>query len=455
MIPAIARLARFAATVDVATIDPAVRDAARLSLVDTIGVMLAGAGEPLAQRAAAHAAATRGEGPCRIVGGRGGIGPLGAAFANGVAAHVLDGDDTLYEGMTHPSAAILPAVLAACGLERRADGDLLAGLVAGLEVQAALGRAFSNKLYDRGVWTTGFLGGIAAAAGAARALRLDATATAHALALAAGQAAGSRRVLGSDAKPFLCGRAAEIGIDAALAARRGFTGPADMLDGPAGLAHLLNDGGFDAHGLDGLGSALARPILGFKLFPVCSSAQGPIEAIQAMRRDDGVDARAVVAIACTVTAFAASCMPVARPRTPTEARFCLAYSVACALLDGTVTPAHLDAAAIARPAIADLMSRITVAIDDAIAPPGEAAAYPEAARVAVTLADGRRLARTVLAASCMPPHRAGFEAIAAKFRGIVTPVLGVRTEALLATLAAIETQPDAAEALDGFLAAPV
>ena len=59
------RFATFAAAVDAGRLEPRVAESARLSLIDTIGVMIAGATDPLARAAATHALATRGTGPCR------------------------------------------------------------------------------------------------------------------------------------------------------------------------------------------------------------------------------------------------------------------------------------------------------------------------------------------------------------------------------------------------------
>lgn len=438
-IPTLGRLADFAAGLDVARLAPRVAESARLSLIDTVGVMIAGASDPLARAAAAHALATRGTGPCRIVGSEAGGGPLTAALVNGVAAHVLDFDDSLYEGMTHPSAAILPAVLAAGDLMGAGGGDILAGLAAGIEIEAALGRGFSNGLYDRGCWTTGLLGAIAAAAGAARAMRLDATTAAQAIALATCQAAGSRAVLGSDAKPYLCGRAAETGLDAALAARGGLTAPESVIDGAAGIARLVNDGRFDADALAGLGTALERPILGYKRFPVCSSAQAPIEAVRDIMRGHGVKAADVARVDCDVTPFLAACLPHERPATPSEARFSLPFAVACTLANGTVEPAHLTAQELGRPRIHALMARVATTVAAALVPAAEADAYPEAVRVAITTRAGERHERMVRAASCLPPNRASLEIIAEKFRTNSAPVLGERSNDLLARLARVET----------------
>ena len=77
--------------------------------------------------------------------------------------------------------------------------------------------------YRKGWWSTGTCGAFGAAAAAAKALGLSAAETTSALALAGAQAGGMRVVLGTDAKPYLAGRAAAIGVESALLAGRGLT----------------------------------------------------------------------------------------------------------------------------------------------------------------------------------------------------------------------------------------
>src|SRR5690606_31118430 len=121
---------------------------------------------------------------------------------------------------------------------------LLAGFVAGVETENALGLALTDSLYERGCWTTATLGVIGAAAGAAKLLRLAPDAVAHAIRLAANMPLGLRATHGSSGKPYLCGMAARLGVEAALAAAAGIQGQAGTFERRRGFAHALNDGTF-------------------------------------------------------------------------------------------------------------------------------------------------------------------------------------------------------------------
>ena len=90
--------------------------------------------------------------------------PSGSAFVNGASGHALDFDDNCYAGIVHGSAVVFPAVLAYSQHKKLAGKDLLKGFIIGLEIQFALAKAFTNKIYDK-AWTTSVFGSIGSTAG--------------------------------------------------------------------------------------------------------------------------------------------------------------------------------------------------------------------------------------------------------------------------------------------------
>lgn len=87
------------------------RERAAIAFIDTVGVMLAGAGEPAA-RIAQALAADEGTGECRVLGTEVATSAGWAVLANGVAAHALDYDDMCFVSPAHPSCVLVPAILA-------------------------------------------------------------------------------------------------------------------------------------------------------------------------------------------------------------------------------------------------------------------------------------------------------------------------------------------------------
>src|SRR6478672_5329853 len=200
------------------------RQRAAAAVCDTVGVILAGAVEPAAQIARA---VIGGEGVCHVLGTSRRAGAADAAFVNAVAAHALDFDDMCFVSMAHPSCALVPAALAAAESSSASGSALLDGYIVGFEVECRLGSVMNPRHYhSRGWHCTSSIGTVGAAAAAARLLGLDASATAHALGIAASSACGLKENLGSMVKPLHAGLAARNGLMAARLAGEGFTASA-------------------------------------------------------------------------------------------------------------------------------------------------------------------------------------------------------------------------------------
>src|SRR5713101_1667376 len=118
-----------------------VRHYARRHLLDTVGVMIAGAGGEVATRAEAMLAAVRPAGGIPVPGRTRRADLIDAAFLGGTAAHGIELDDGFRQGSVHPGCVVVPGLLA-LGYERRASGPaLIEALVAGYEAEIAIGRA--------------------------------------------------------------------------------------------------------------------------------------------------------------------------------------------------------------------------------------------------------------------------------------------------------------------------
>jgi 2-methylcitrate dehydratase PrpD len=171
---------------------------ARQCILDTIGCGIAGASDDLVILLLAEMTEQGGVKTSSIFGHAARLPAATAAIVNGAAAHALDFDDVNLAMPGHPSAAILPGLLALAE-ERRASGaDVLTAFVAGYELQCRVGRVISPGHYDKlGFHATATVGSFGAAAACAHLLKLDADAFARALGIAGTQAAGVLRPMQS------------------------------------------------------------------------------------------------------------------------------------------------------------------------------------------------------------------------------------------------------------------
>ncbi len=427
-------LARFALSVETRDIPEVALVAARRSLLNFVGVTVAGATHPAVAAALEGLAELGTTGPVPVLGRAETLDAAGAALVNGISSAVLDFDSTqLKRTNIHPSGPVLPALLALAAL-RRIDGeDFLAAYVAGVDVACRI----ANGVFGRrnpGWHVTGVAGPIGAAVGVARLLRLDLAQTTSAIGIAASQSGGLREMYGTMCKAFIPGRAAQSGLYAALFAKGGMKGPAAPLEGRKGLAKVFADIDDDEGILDNLGTSFEIEYNTFKPYPCAIVAHATIDCARALRRR-GVSPGAVARIEISVAPIAIELAGIAEPATGLEAKFSLAHCAASALLHDTVSVRDFSLDAIRNPEV----RRLTRLCSRSAVPEYR----KEQASLRITLSTGEVLEEHV-------PHALGSlenpmtdEDLALKFQALVAPVLGqAKAAQLLDRCMRIASEPD-------------
>ena len=325
------------------TIPTNVMEIAKNCIIDTVGVTIAGSVTPSAKKIYFSATETFKNGNCTILGCDKTLNAAGAALTNGAAAHALDFDDNCYAGIVHGSAVVLPTVLA-LAQENSLNGEkLLISFIAGLEIQFAIAKAFSNEIYDRGWWTTSLLGAIGSAASASKLLDLDTEATSNALALAAVGAGATRAVRGTHAKHFYCGLAAERGITTAKLAKNGAIGPLNAFEDVNGLTKVLNGDKFDPTKIDNIGKDfnMIEPGVDIKKYPVCYASHSAIDGVKSILEGNNLNPNMIKKIICTVPPVVGSNLTFPNPKNMSEAQFSLEFAIATVVKDDSLNLSHL------------------------------------------------------------------------------------------------------------------
>lgn len=339
----------------------AVQNLATDGIRDLVGCLIGGSVEPTAVRAAAVAAAW-GVGTTTIVGVRRLVPAPSSAFANGTAAHILDFDDSFAPLTGHPSAPLVPAVLALAEERGFSGAAVLDAYVAGIEVIATIGRVINPAHYAAGWHSTATIGVIGAAAACARLLGLDAEGVAAAISIAVSSSSGTRMQLGFPMKSIHAGFAARDGVVAAMLAAEGVRGNPEPLVGPRGLADLYSQVGVDgeAFSLAAVGDPLAieKPGITFKPHPTCGSTHRSLDALLHMRETRHFDARDVEAVDLVIPLLNVKNLIYDNPTTGMEAKFSMHYCAAVALIQGPLRLGDFEDAAIFRPQVRQLMQRI-------------------------------------------------------------------------------------------------
>jgi 2-methylcitrate dehydratase PrpD len=414
----------------------------RRAALDTLGVMLAGADEPVARIVRRVVRAEGGIALATVVGTTLKTSPGWAALANGAAGHAHDFDDTNFALLGHPSVPLLSAALAA-GEAEMADGRaLVVGYIVGFEVDVALGAALNPDHYTRGWHATASIGTLGCAATAARIMGLDVVQTRHALAIAASHASGLKENFGSMTKPYHAGHAARSGILAAQLARDGMTASESALEGRQGYVAAFGA----SHGLDqaleGLGRTwqLLDSGIAVKPYPSCALTHSAIDALIDLRGAHHLDPREVAAVQVGVSRVVPDVLAHARPTTALERKFSMQFCAAAALAEGRVDFGSFAEGEVANAEVRELMGRITMVVDPALPEGVEQHAWT---RVTVRLRDGRTLTTEPRGARGHPDTPLSDAALREKFLACARTVLSVDdAEGLAEQIGHLEDIPD-------------
>jgi 2-methylcitrate dehydratase PrpD len=383
-------LGRFVADLSLARIPSEGCNIARTGIADCFGVLVAGAHDREIALVDRELGSASGATLASLI-------PSGtrrstetAALVNGVAAHVLDYDDVALDG--HPSAALVPAILAQGEASGASGAEMLTAYVAGYEVWAELLVREPTPLHRKGWHPTTVLGTIAAAAACAKLRRLDATGTATAMAIAASMASGVVANFGTMTKSLQVGRAAQSGVIAARLAQAGLTASLDALEHPAGLLAALSPEGKADLGRPFIATQKEWHIvnrgLNIKRYPICYATHRSIDAALDLVQRYDLSPDKVDRIHVSIGKTQVLILRNSRPQTGLEAKFSMQFAMAAALCARNVGLAQLTDDFVRRPEVQAIFPRVSVAATTALR---EDSNFAPADEVEITTVTGETL----------------------------------------------------------------
>ena len=370
-------------------------DAAKKSILDTLGVILAASGVEPRVRALVNLVQETGGCPESSVLGFGGRVPAAqAAFANGAMAHCLDFDDRTPWG-AHADSSAVPAAFA---LAERMGG--ISGQQMILAI--ALGQDMFIRLRCNVGWRQDWnlspvVGVFSATMAASRILGLSREQTAHALGIASMQSCGTMETIfavGSDLRGMYAGFTAKGAVTAAMLAERGITGINSLFEGKAGIFNTYFGGKYEREKiLNNLGSDYTGATMLYKPWPAVGIAHTYIHATIELMKEHQLSASDIEEIRVWVGAFQQRmCQPLEErraPATPVDAKFSLPFCVALAASRGRIGISDFTAAALKDPQVLALARKVVPVEDSSF---DWTTKSPEG-RVAIVTRDGRTFER--------------------------------------------------------------
>lgn len=394
------------------------------AVLDTLGVSVAGSTEE-GPRILLEFARDRGGTPTAgVLGTTLSTDCLTAALINGTMAHALDYDDVNDAMMGHPSAPLVPAVMA-LGEELGASGAaVLEAFLIGFEVECKLGLAVGRSHYVKGWHATCTLGTMGVAAAASKLLQLDEYRTRMALGIAASSAGGLRRNFGTMTKPLHVGQAARNGIQAALLAEKGFTASQSVLDEPLDFSQVFSIDDWDVSRIDGtLGSPweILDSGITVKKYPCCNNTHRTLDATLDLVAKNQPDPAKIAGVSVILPRGEDMALIYSRATTGLEGKFCMEYCVASALLDGKIGPSTFENEQVARPLVQSLSEKVKLVED-----PSQEPVVVESlghVQLKVTMRSGEEYTHTTSLARGTPQSPLSWEELETKYKSCCKGIL--------------------------------
>ena len=390
-------IAQFAATIDIAGLEPNVVAAVKTNILDTLSCALAGSSAEAIAEVSTLVREWAGapQADMWVLGGK--YPAHHAAWVNAGMSHARDYDDTHDAAILHAGVSTVPAAIAVGQLGGAlSGGDLIAAVVAGLEVTCRLGVATQVDIVESGFIYSSLLGYFGATAAAGRAAGLTPEQMVNALGIVYSSVAGNHQVTrdASLMKRLQPAFAAQAAVVAAQLAKRGIRGAQEVFEGA--------DGFFRVYLRDRVDAAVVRKDLGkqyellnlsYKPYPCCRDTHSAIDATLVARAQTGRPATDVEAVEVGVTGpgYQMVCVPeqVRRaPRTVVEAQFSIPYTVAAAWIDGPPGIGHFSNEGLQRDDVLGLASRVKPYVDNEI--DREWSRFVTPANLTVRFRDGER-----------------------------------------------------------------
>jgi 2-methylcitrate dehydratase PrpD len=423
----IEELAQFVAATGWQDVPEPVRRHAKLTLLDTLGVILAGSERPELRQLRERLTLTAGTGATVYARGWPIQDPRTAALLNGIAGRSIELCEGLRLVSGQAALQVLPGVLAVGEQAGSSGREILAAFVLGYDVAGRLASGFTPRPLAH---QNGQVSLLAAAAAGARLRGLDAAGISRAMRIAtvlvltpsytnAVAGATTLNVAGG-----MSGYAAALAPELALA---GFEAQPDAIE--EALSQLVG-GGFDAaHVANELGTSWHITRNYFRLYACCNPVHPALDCLAAALAELRPQPEQVDRIEVATYRFA-SVMRNPDPPNYFASKYSLPHAAAAMVVRGGAGFAELDDTALADPVIAALRHRVHIAEE-----PAMTALAPKLrpARVTVTLTDGRQ------ATHARDSHRGDFSEpfteaeLRAKFRELAGTVLtsegAIRVEA--------------------------
>ena len=439
-------LAAWAASLTLDQVPADMRAIAVDLLVDQIGIQIGCSHLPWAQAVRDTYRSAGGEAEATTVRYGDRLPVASVTFINSVFGHSFEYDDAnpLIHG--HIGGELVPPLLALSEREHLTGAAFLTSLVTGYEVRGRVGWAVSPTMLERGgpqYSTTCGPFGTAAAVG--KLLEFGADGIHNALAVAGTFSGGLMQYDqgGGSVKRLFTAVAAIGGLQAAMLAKAGITGPEGILEGARGLLRIYPESYNPERLTSDLGGMWTLQHVLFKPYCCCAIIHPAIDATRNILDRHSIGPDEIKSIEVGYPKGSHHHAAITDPKDILGMQFSTAFSLASTVLTGKNTPAAYTMDAIHDPSMRAMASRVSLTNDKDL---DDLFVGHMPARVTIQTLSGAEHTELVVDAKGSPAKRLTSAEVDEKFRSMVVDVLGQeRTEELINTLRHIVDAPDMAQ----------
>jgi 2-methylcitrate dehydratase PrpD len=355
-------LAEFVVETNFSQLPHVVVEATRSYILDNLACGFAGATTPWAKVVAGLARDHASQGPCSLFARDWTTSPSQSTLVNGVMIGGFETDHAFIEGSCHPSAAVFPACLSVAERDHQSGSSFLLSMVMGYEAACRVGLAATRAVEDvagfHGPGTNAPFGG---AAGVGKAIGLDVDQMVNAFGIAGSHAGGLLEFVteGAMTKRLHVGRGAQMGLESALLAQKGFTGPSTVLEGDHGFLKVYSPSPEPQALVDKLGQSYLISQITVKAYACHARFQAIVERICQFKCEHKFDAHDIEAVRVVggdkmmERRFTAK-----EPTSILGAQYSLPFTVAIALCRNIIDPQVYSEETLCDPQVRELAKRI-------------------------------------------------------------------------------------------------
>lgn len=348
-------------------LQPADLEMAKLAFLDWLGAAVSGKEEACVQKLLAMDQAEKVQGDCTVIAQSYHTSALNAALLNGTESHALDFDDIHDYLSLHLCSPVFPAALAAGEMVHASGLEFVKAVMAGMQIMVALSAGIMQEHYNLGRWhATSTMGIFGAAAAAGSLLKISVPQMCNAFGVCANLASGIQLNFGTMAKPMVVGMAAKNGVMAAILAKEGFTGRADIFD----TDYLLNISlkkdlpAIQKSILERLKGASAIQELRFKRYPCGAPTHSGIINCRKILEQHPVKLDEIQKIVFEPYPRAIRLVGITHPKTGLEGKFSIFFTAAAQMVFGKVTMETFTDEAVKDPRVQALLDKMEMVPND-------------------------------------------------------------------------------------------